>query len=66
MTTQGIERIPDALGYLVINEDGAVVSVSEMNEIYFEVDPYSGGTPWHWKRRWEINHAKFFVFNLRF
>ena len=30
MTTQGIERIPDSLGYLVINEDGAVVSVSEI------------------------------------
>ena len=29
MTTQGIERIPDSLGYLVINEDGAVLSVSD-------------------------------------
>ena len=33
MTTQGIERIPDSLGYLVINEDGAVVSVSEIKSI---------------------------------
>ena len=26
--TQGIERIPDSLGYLILNEDGAVLSVS--------------------------------------
>ena len=28
MATQGLERIPDSLGYLVLTEDGAVVSVS--------------------------------------
>ncbi len=28
MTTQGIDRIPDSLGYLVINEDGSVLNVS--------------------------------------
>lgn len=28
MTGQGIERIPDSLGYLVLTEEGAVVSVS--------------------------------------
>ncbi|ESO98878.1 hypothetical protein LOTGIDRAFT_203685 [Lottia gigantea] len=26
MATQGIERIPDSLGYLVLTDDGAVVS----------------------------------------
>uniref|UniRef100_X1Z4D0 Late endosomal/lysosomal adaptor and MAPK and MTOR activator 4 n=1 Tax=Capitella teleta TaxID=283909 RepID=X1Z4D0_CAPTE len=25
MTTQSIERIPDSLGYLILNEDGAVL-----------------------------------------
>ena len=29
MAGQGIERIPDSLGYLVLTEEGAVVSVSE-------------------------------------
>lgn len=28
MTGQGIDRIPDSLGYLVLTEEGAVVSVS--------------------------------------
>ena len=28
--TQGIERIPDSLGFLVINEDGGVISVSAL------------------------------------
>ena len=27
MTTQGIEKIPDSLGFLVLNDDGAVISV---------------------------------------
>ena len=58
MTTQGIERIPDSLGYLVINEDGAVVSVSEMNEIYCEVDAYSGGTVCYYKRPWVTQSTK--------
>ena len=31
MTAQGIERIPDSLGYLVINDDGAVLSVCSDN-----------------------------------
>ena len=29
MAGQGIERIPDSLGYLVLTEEGAVVSVSD-------------------------------------
>ena len=37
MTTQGIERIPDSMGYLVINEDGAVVSVSE-KKCYYQIN----------------------------
>jgi len=28
MMTQGIEQIPDSLGYLMLNEDGAVIAVS--------------------------------------
>ena len=31
--SQGIERIADSLGYLVLNEDGAVISVSNQNHL---------------------------------
>ena len=35
MAGQGIERIPDSLGYLVLTEEGAVVSVSEFVFCWF-------------------------------
>ena len=28
MTTQGIESLPDSLGYMVVTQDGALLSVS--------------------------------------
>ena len=39
--TQGVERIPDSLGYLVINEDGGVISVSELVQSQLHSDNQS-------------------------
>ena len=42
MAAHGIDRIPDSLGYLVLTEDGAVISVSFSDYIFkdFAMDDF--------------------------